>query len=112
MFHQSATSPSLFDDQAERTVVIRWAAEADRGALADLAALDSARPLAGEALVALVDDEPWAAVSIDDGRVIADPFRPSADAAELLRIRARHLREAVEGVRRARRLPRLRRAEA
>ena len=56
-----------------------------------LAALDSSPVLEGEVLVAFVDDEPWAAISLHDGRVVADPFRPSAHAVELLRVRARHL---------------------
>jgi hypothetical protein len=113
MSAHTATSPTLFDSTDERTVVIRWAAEADRGAVADLAALDSRRPLAGEVLIALVGDEPWAAVAIEDGRVVADPFRPSAGAAELLRIRAGHLRSALaERQASPRRLLRLRRAAA
>ena len=55
---------------------------------------------AGEVLVAVVADEPWAALALDDGRVVADPFRPSAVAVELLRLRARHL-SAATGERRA-----------
>ena len=90
-----ATPKALFDNTDDRSVVIRWAAEADRGAVADLAALDGQRPLTGEVLIAIVGDEPWAAVAIDDGRVAADPFRPSAHAAELLRVRAGHLRSAL-----------------
>ena len=50
--------------------------------------------------LAVVDDEPWAALALDDGRVVADPFRPSAIAVELLRLRARHL-SAATGERRA-----------
>ena len=88
MTRLSATQVDTFHP----TVVIRRAGDDDRGALARLAALDSAKPLRGEVLVAVVDLEPWAAVSLDDGRVIADPFRASGVAAELLRVRARHLR--------------------
>jgi hypothetical protein len=60
--------------------------------LLDLAELDSAEPLRGAALVALVDGRPWAAHGLDDDRVIADPFHPSAEAAGLLRLRVRQLR--------------------
>jgi hypothetical protein len=93
-------------------VVIRRAAEADQSSLAKLATLDSARPLRGEILVAFIDDEPWAALSLDDGRIVADPFRRSASVVELLLVRARHLRAASAGSRPARRVLRLRRASA
>jgi hypothetical protein len=110
MFRQSATISQSRKGLDDRTVVIRWAAEADRQALADLAALDGVRPREGEALIAFVGDEPWAAVFVADGRVVADPFRPSAQAAELLRVRGEHLRAAVGGARGARRLALRRRA--
>ncbi len=112
MFRHSTNPSSMSDMSGDRTVVIRWAAQADRGALADLATLDSAAPLSGEALVAIVDGELWAAVSVEDGRAVADPFRPSAPAAELLRVRASHLRTALERGGAARRLAGLRRAAA
>ena len=35
--------------------------------------------------------ELWAAVSVDTGAAIADPFRPSGDLVELLRFRAERL---------------------
>jgi hypothetical protein len=75
-------------------VVIRPARDADAAVLRDLAALDSAEPLEGPALIALVDDIAWAAHGLDDDRTIADPFRPSAEAASLLRLRVRQLRAA------------------
>lgn len=78
-------------------VVIRLAREDDAAVLRDLAALDSAVPLAGAALIALVDDVPWAAHGLDDDRTIADPFRPSAEAAGLLALRVRQLRAAQAG---------------
>ena len=72
-------------------LVIRRATAEDAPALARLAALDSARVPRGDVLVAFAHGEPWAAISLDDGRVVADPFRPSAVAAELVRVRAQHL---------------------
>jgi len=75
-------------------VVIRPAREADEPLLRELAELDSAEPLRGAVLVAVVDGRPWAAHAIDDDRGIADPFVPSAEAAGLLRLRARQLRAA------------------
>jgi hypothetical protein len=108
MLHRAATQFDLFDS----AVVIRRASEADEPVLARLAALDSALPLRGEALVAFVDGEPWAAVSLEDGRVVADPFRPSAGAVELLRVRARHLGTSRLPPRATRRVLGLRRASA
>jgi len=79
---------------APDAVVIRLARDAELPLVRDLAALDSAAPLAGAVLVAVVDGRPWAALSLDDGRAISDPFRPSAMAVELLRTRAHQLRAA------------------
>ncbi len=47
---------------------------------------------AGELLVAEVAGELWAAVSVQDARAIADPFRPSGALVALLTARARQLR--------------------
>jgi hypothetical protein len=68
------------------TVVIRAARGSDGGALEDLARLDSQRPLGGSVLVAEQDGALIAAVAGD--RVIADPFRPTADVIDLLHLRA------------------------
>jgi hypothetical protein len=70
------------------TIEIRPSRPDDAAALNDLAAVDSARPLEGDALVALVDDTPVAAISVADGRAIADPFRRTADLVALLKLRA------------------------
>jgi hypothetical protein len=56
-----------------------------------LAALDDAPRLSGDVLVAVLDGEPVAALSLEDKRVVADPFRLTADAVALLRLRAEHL---------------------
>ena len=45
-----------------------------------LAALDSARPLDGDVLVAEVDDEPVAAIDLHNGRAVANPWAPTAEA--------------------------------
>ena len=70
------------------TIVIRSPRSDEAFAVRRLAYLDSRRPLRGEVLVALVDDEPLAAISLADGAVVADPFRRTADVVELLRLRA------------------------
>ena len=72
-------------------VVIRLAVNADEQALRRLAHLDSARPLSGEKLLAEHAGSLVAAVSMNDGTAIADPFRTTADTVELLRLRAAQL---------------------
>ena len=76
----------------DMSFTIRRAGVADSGALARLAALDSSKPPAGHALVAEVGGELWAAVEIDSGASVSDPFRPSADLVDLLRFRAERMR--------------------
>lgn len=68
---------------------LAWPDESDE--LAVLAAVDSQRPLRGHALVALVDGRLVAAISLLDGRVIADPLAPTGEAQALLETRARQL---------------------
>ncbi len=72
----------------DKTLTIRLAEVADNSALARLAALDSAYPPTGQALVAEVGGELWAAIEIDSGAAIADPFRPSGELVDLLRLHA------------------------
>jgi len=74
------------DGTGEGNLVVRRARPSDDHALATLAALDSARPLTGRAIAADVDGRIVAAVSLHDGRVVADPFVPTADAVEILRL--------------------------
>jgi hypothetical protein len=72
-----------------------------------LAQLDDAADLGGEVLMALVDGEAIAALSLADRRVVANPFVPTEHAVTLLRMRADHLFGRREP-RRLRRIPRLR----
>lgn len=75
-------------------VTIRPATNGDRARLLRLAALDSQPAPRGwqQLLVAEVDAELWAAVSLDGRRRLADPFRRSAPFVELLIARAGQLR--------------------
>ena len=73
-------------------LTIRQSSPSDADALTGLAQLDSSRPLRQPALVAEVGDELWAAVSLHDQRVVADPFRPSGPIVPVLVERARQLR--------------------
>jgi hypothetical protein len=72
-----------------------------------LAALDDAPELDGQVLLGLVDGDPVAAVSLSDGRVVADPFVGTGEVVTLLRVRAKHL-SGVPARRRVPRRPRLR----
>jgi hypothetical protein len=87
------------------TVVIRAARGSDGIALANLAGLDSQRPPTGDVLVAEQDGALVAALAGD--RVIADPFRPTADLVALLRLHAQRT-EHVPAPRSRVRIPRLR----
>ena len=73
-------------------LTIRQSSPYDTETLTGLAQLDSSRPLLQPALVAEVGDEIWAAVSLRDQRVVADPFRPSGAVVPILVERARQLR--------------------
>ena len=86
-----------------RVVALRQADVDDAGALRVLAELDEQPELSGGVLLALVDGEIVAAMSLGDGRVVANPFVATAGAVALLRVRAQQL----AGV--AVRWPRLRR---
>jgi hypothetical protein len=70
------------------SLTIRTATTSDQFAIRRLAVLDSASPPTGEVLLGEMDGELWAAVSVDSGHAIADPFRPSGDVVELLRLHA------------------------
>jgi hypothetical protein len=72
-------------------LTIRRATATDAFALRRLAVIDSASPPTGDVLLAEMDSELWAAVSLDTGDAIADPFRPSGELVELLRFRAERL---------------------
>jgi hypothetical protein len=89
------------------TVVIRAARGSDGDALERLARLDSQRPPLGDVLLAEQDGQLVAALAGE--RVIADPFRPTADVVALLRVRSgRPARDRRHGARA--RVPRLRAA--
>jgi hypothetical protein len=74
------------------TLTIRRATAADAFAVKRLAAIDSAAPPTGDVLLAEMGNELWAAVGVESGAAIADPFRPSGDLVELLRFRAERMR--------------------
>jgi hypothetical protein len=72
-------------------VTVRHASPDDSLELLRLAALDSAEPLVQPVLVAEIDGQLRAALSLRDGAVIADPFYRAQPLVELLLARVEHL---------------------
>ncbi len=86
----------MFTSHAATELTIRHTRSDDDERLTTLAVLDSARPLHGDALVAEVDGTPIAALELEGGRAVADPFRRSAPAVDMLRVHADRLRGGRE----------------
>lgn len=74
------------------TVALRPADPDEAHVVRRLAALDDAPALEGQTLLAIIDGEAVAALSLEDGRVVANPFVRTHDAVALLRLRAAHLK--------------------
>jgi hypothetical protein len=89
-------------------VELRRAHREDADVVRRLAALDDAQALTGPVLLALVDGDAVAALSLHDGRVVADPFVATAEPVSLLRLRAGQLAGARARRRLRWRWPRLR----
>jgi hypothetical protein len=81
--------------------VIRTARDEDEPALRRLAFLDSTEPLSGRILIGEIDQVPAAAISLDEGRIVADPFQRS----DALRV---HLRMRAAGIEAHERMPSVR----
>src|SRR5438552_14820923 len=76
-------------------VTLRYSSAADAERLRLLAELDTAEAPSGPALVAEVDGRLRAALPLDGGAPLADPFHRGAELIELLRLRAGQLRRSV-----------------
>jgi hypothetical protein len=91
---------------------IRLASDGDRERIARIASLDSSTPIDGPALIGEIDGIAVAVLSLDDGRVVADPFRRTAELVAGMRAQARgtgivdHLAWWVRNRRAGRRQPR------
>jgi hypothetical protein len=72
-------------------VTLRYASAADADRLRRLAALGSADPPTGPALVAEIDGRLRAALPLDGGPALADPLHRGAELVELLRLRVLQL---------------------
>ena len=81
-------------------VVIREAEPTDLGALMRLAELDSRHMPAGRTLVAKADGRIRAAIGVDDGAVISDPFVSTGALVDLLRLRVAQVRRETRRERR------------
>jgi hypothetical protein len=71
-------------------ITIRQATSADAFALRRLAALDDRPALRGEVLLAEQAGDVRAALSLENGRAIANPFAATADIVEMLRVHSRY----------------------
>lgn len=79
-------------DAGGARVTVRMAEDCDARTLVRLGALDSVPAPKGPALVAEIDGDPVAALPLDGGRPVADPFRQTSAMIELLELRAAQLR--------------------
>src|SRR3954449_10457554 len=68
-------------------LTVRTAVASDLSELARLAALDSASPPRGPALIAEADTRMLAALPLGSGRPIADPFEATVEVVPLLELR-------------------------
>ena len=105
MFHHTSTEsakiielegfgrPAVEPQELPDPVLVRRATAADAARIATLARLDSRKLPQGPFLVAELGGEPVAAMSLTDSTVVADPFRRTRDAADMLRLRAAQLSE-------------------
>jgi hypothetical protein len=76
----------------ESQLTVRLATPGDTRDLECLAQLDSGSAPTGPTLLAEVDGELVAALPLDGGRAIADPFRRTAELVGLLELRKAQLR--------------------
>lgn len=84
-----------------QNVTVRRSGPGDDIGLARLAALDSARPLSGPALIAESGSRMLAALPLGSGRPIADPFEPTAELVALLELRKSQLEAGASDSRRS-----------
>ena len=99
-----AVRTDSIDDSSTEAILIRRAAERDLEALRSLADLDGTRSTRvalqgaladGGVLLAEVGGAVRAAVPVNGGRTVADPFAATAGVTELLSLRAGQLRRAA-----------------
>jgi hypothetical protein len=69
-------------------ITIRHSTDRDRARVLQLAELEDRPAPVGDTLLGEVDGQVWAAVGVEDGSAVADPFRPAGDIVWLLQVRA------------------------
>ena len=84
------------------TLVIRVARSDDKAAIHRLAQLDGRRLDGSQLLVAELDGEVLAALPLSGGEPVADPFEPTAQLVDMLKVRAGQLRDGAPPKRRLR----------
>ena len=75
-------------------ITIRASTTDDHAAIRTLAALDSGIAPAGDSLLAFAGSELRAALPLNGSAPLADPFHPTAEIVDLLRIRAKQMKPA------------------
>jgi len=88
-FERPAVEPPVLPEP----LVVRRVTARDAAAVRTLAYLDDCRLPEGPFLVAELGGEIVAAISIPTGVAMADPFRRTRDAVDMLRLRAAQLAE-------------------
>ena len=86
----------MIEPPKDAAVVLRPATNADCGAIARVAQLDTRPVPPGPHLVAERDGRIEAAISLRTRELVANPFSPTADLCALLRLRAAEIAPAVE----------------
>jgi hypothetical protein len=85
--------PAVEPPELPEAVLVRHASPRDEARIRVLARLDDRRMPGGPFVVAELGGEIVAAMSLKTRAVVADPFRRTADAVDLLRMRASQLAE-------------------
>src|SRR5919106_5190596 len=82
------TSPGTRRKDVSEPITIRHSTNGDRAGVEELAELDGRPAPGGDTLLAEVNGTLWAAVGVEDGAAVADPFLPTGGVVWLLPIRA------------------------
>ena len=86
-FERPAVEPQFLPDP----VLVRRSTPGDEKRIRVLSLLDDRRMPKGPYLVAEIGGEPVAAISLPTREVVANPFRRTGDAVDMLRLRAEQL---------------------